>query len=247
MNVLLSCDANPYYYDFWPYVKEVWQERIGINPKLVFINDSKQTHKFVDSVMYVKKLDNYPIYLQAQLARIYYTQFFEEEICLLSDIDMFPVSKKFFDKQKIKENCDYNTFFHLNPEVREFGQLPLCYYCGYGKTYKKLLKDLSWEEFLKKIISLNFDVTKSNFTLPNHLKNNNLWFSDEIYMFTEIKKNNLKIKKNNETAMGRRVDREEIKKINYLNFFNDKIVDIHMPRPPHNYKDCIDKIFYGLV
>jgi len=160
---------------------------------------------------------------------------------------MFPVSTNFFNKEKIESHCKLDTFFHLNPEIREFGQLPLCYYCGFGKTYKKLIGNLSWNEFIEKIISLNFNVNRSSFVLPTHLEGNNLWFSDEMFMHTEIEKNGLKIIKNNETTIGRRLDREGIKRINYLDLFNDRIVDIHMPRPPNDYKDYIDKIFYGLV
>ena len=128
MNVMLSCDDNPYYSDFWPFVRDLWQKRIGIEPKLIFVNEAKETETFEDGILYIKKLNDYPVYLQAQLARIYFTQMFEDEICLLSDIDMFPASTVFFDKAKIEAACDENTFFHLNPERREFGQLPICYY-----------------------------------------------------------------------------------------------------------------------
>ena len=96
MNVMLSCDDNPYYFDFWPMVRDLWKQRMDIEPKLVFINEKKETEEFEDGILYVKQLEGYPVYLQAQLARIYFTQMFEDEICLLSDIDMFPASTTFF-------------------------------------------------------------------------------------------------------------------------------------------------------
>ena len=105
MKVLLSCDENPYYYDFWPFARDIWKKRIGVEPQLVLISDTKSTDNFdSDGVLYVQKIEDVPIHLQAQLARIYYTKYFPNEVCLISDIDMFPVSSDFFNVQKIESN-----------------------------------------------------------------------------------------------------------------------------------------------
>tara|TARA_B100001250_G_C19797148_1_gene789273 strand:- start:402 stop:1148 length:747 start_codon:yes stop_codon:yes gene_type:complete len=247
MNVMLSCDDNPYYSDFWPFVRDLWQKRIGIEPKLIFVNEAKETETFEDGILYIKKLDDYPVYLQAQLARIYFTQMFEDEICLLSDIDMFPVSTVFFDKAKIEAACDENTFFHLNPERREFGQLPICYYCGYGSLYKKLFDNTTWQGFLDKIINLDFDTDKFNFRLPQHLQGNNLWFSDEVFLFSQIGKHKINIKPNNEFISNRRLDREGILRADWLALMNNGFVDIHLPRPYKDYSEMIDKIYDTLM
>ena len=163
INALLSCDENPYYLDFWPLAKEIWKRRFDIDPKLVYINKEKETETFEDSVLYVKQLEDIPIHLQAQMARIYFTHLFPDDVCLVSDIDMFPVSKAFFNKEKILDICDKETFFHLNPEKREFGQLPICYYCGYGSLYEKLFDGTTWPQFLEMIINKDFNTDNLNF------------------------------------------------------------------------------------
>ena len=186
INVLLSCDENPYYLDFWPLAKDIWKRRFDIDPKLVYINKEKETETFEDSVLYIKQLEDVPIYLQAQMARIYFTHLFPDDVCLVSDIDMFPVSKAFFNKEKILDICDKETFFHLNPEKREFGQLPICYYCGYGSLYEKLFDATTWPQFLEMVINKDFNTDNFNFSLPMHLEGKKLWFSDEIFLFNQI-------------------------------------------------------------
>tara|TARA_R110000824_G_scaffold331078_1_gene517824 strand:+ start:6228 stop:6977 length:750 start_codon:yes stop_codon:yes gene_type:complete len=248
MKVLLSCDENPYYYDFWPYAKKVWEERIGISPRLILVNKKKETTEFDDDgVLHVRELDGYPVHLQAQLARIYHTKLFPDEICLVSDIDMFPASPTFFNPTKIEANCDKDSFFHLNPERREFGQFPLCYYCGYGSLYEQLFEGLSWERFVGNIIDMNFNTDKFRFSLPAHLQGKKLWFSDEIFMFSQIQKKEININLNNEMIGPRRLDREGIMTCNFLTLLDEKVVDIHLPRPLADYQDAIEKIYYTLT
>ena len=248
MKVLLSCDENPFYYDFWPYARDVWRKRLNIDPCLILISDTKQTNSFENDILYVKKIPDYPTHLQAQLARIYFTQKFSNEICMVSDIDMFPVSRSFFNKERIESYCTEDSFFHLNPERREFGQFPLCYYCGYGSLYEKLFLGLSWPEFLELIIKKDFNTDKFQFRLPPHLQDKKLWFSDEVFMFTRIQELNLKILLNNELIGGRRLDREGIINFDFFKLlWSDNVIDIHLPRPLNDFKPYIEKIYDTLT
>lgn len=249
VNVLLSCDKNPYYFDFWEKTRDIWEKRIGIHPKLVYINSDRETQEFdKDNILHVKQVDSYPVHLQAQLARLYFSQKFQDEICLVSDIDMFPVSREFFDINQIIANCDKQTFFHLNPERREFGQLPICYYCGYGSLYEKLFDGMTWSEFLNFIVQKDFNTDKFNFKLPPHLASKKLWFSDEIFMFTSIQDHGFKIRINNKTIMpGERLDREQIQTADLLSILNGRVIDIHLPRPYSDHKRDIDRIIDTLM
>ena len=160
---------------------------------------------------------------------------------------MFPISKSFFDPVKIGKACDPDTFFHLNPERREFGQFPLCYYCGYGSLYSKLIGNVSWEQFLENIVNMNFNTEEMGFNLPQHLQGKNLWFSDELFMFSSIQKTSTKVVINDELVGPRRIDREGIINIDYLKLFNQDIVDIHLPRPYKEFERFIDNILFTFV
>ena len=246
VNVLLSCDENPYYSDFWPLVRDIWKRRFDINPKLVYINDEKETKEFEEGVLYIKKLKNIPVHLQAQMARIYFAHLFPDDICTVSDIDMFPVSKSFFSKKNILDKCNKNSFYHLNPEKREFGQLPICYYCGYGSLYEKLLDGQSWPDFIKSIVDKDFNTDNFNFTLPRHLEGKKLWFSDEIFLYSQVVEKQIPIIRSDDLIGNRRLDRENILRADFFSVMS-RCVDVHLPRPYADYKASIDNIYYSLI
>ena len=246
VNVILSCDDNPYYSEFWNPAKDIWTKRFGISPKLIYINNYRQTEQFIDNILYVKKIKGIPVHLQAQLARIYFTQMFPKDINLLSDIDMFPISKKFFNAKKIIENCVEGTFYHLNPEKREFGQFPMCYYCGHGSTYETLIGDLTWEEFLHMVIKRDYNTDKLSFQMPGHLKNKKLWFSDEVYLYSQILEKGIVIRQSPDPVGPRRLDREALTHELALQNIN-QFVDAHLPRPYKDYKTYIDNLYFTLM
>lgn len=232
IKVLVSSDENPFYYDFWNDVSYVWKNIFQIEPVLIYVSnrDNKSLSQEFGEVVRVPEEDGIPKYLQGQLARIYYTKLFQEDICMLSDIDMIPVSKKYFDKNKIINNTKDNSFFHLSPVRREFGQYPMCYYTGYGKTFNKLFDDFTWKQFLENVVDYNFNANKLGYSLPTHLKNNHLWFSDELYLFTKTKEKKINLIFNDSIIEERyRISREQILQADLKN--NHTYIDCHMPRP----------------
>ena len=235
VNALVSCDDQSFYHLFLPHVKDVWEKRFGISAQLVLITQDACSPDFDQGVLKINPLPGYPLYLQAQLARIYYSKFFPEDINVLSDIDMFPVCVDFFKADWIREHCSPSSFLHLNPERREFNQFPLCYYCGYGSLYESLLEGLSWEGFLASIYSLNINTDNFNYQLPPHLSGKNLWFSDEMFLFSQVQKLNIDINGRHPLIGNKRIDREQILNLDYSNLQNGNIVDIHLPRPYHTY------------
>ena len=94
---------------------------------------------------------------------------------------------------------------------------------------------------------MNFNTRNMGFNLPAHLKGKNLWFSDELFMYSSIQDLNVEIALNNELVGPRRIDREQITRINYLKLSSQNIVDIHLPRPYKQYERFIDNILFTFV
>ena len=243
----MSCDDNPFYYQFWNDVSHIWKNVFNFDPILFYVSneDNKLLSQENGTIIRVPKIDNIPVYLQAQTARIYFTKMFKNDVCLLSDIDIIPISKTFFNIENILKNIKNEEFFHLNPTKREFGQFPMCYYVAEGNTYEKMFKNHTWEEFLNKIISYNFNVNRLGFTLPTHLAGKDLWFSDELFLYSEINNNKLKISLNNKIIMpNERLDREQLlsNDVEKLNNY----IDCHMPRPFSLYERQISYLIYKI-
>ena len=94
---------------------------------------------------------------------------------------------------------------------------------------------------------MDFNTDKFRFRLPPHLEGKKLWFSDEIFMFSQIQEKGIKISLNDELVGSRRLDRDGIKNFNFLKLLDDSIVDIHLPRPLEDYKEAVEKIYYTLT
>ena len=247
IKVIMSCDNNPFYYEFWNDVSKIWNTIFGFDPVLIFISNEKNKYlsEQYGQIIQVPEVKDIPKYLQAQTARIYHAKLFPNDVCLLSDIDIIPVDKSYFNTENILKFVKPNEFFHLNPVSREFGQFPMCYYVAHGNTYEKMFNNDTWEEFLNKIIKYDFNVDKLGFTLPKHLQGKNLWFSDELFLFSEITNNKLKINLNNKIIMPhQRLDREQL-----LSNDVDKInnyIDCHMPRPFSMFEKQINYLIYKI-
>jgi len=247
IKVLLSCDDNPFYYNFWNDVSYVWKQIFNFDPVLIYVSDVENNNlsSANGQIIRVNKIENIPTYLQAQLARVYYTSLYKNDVCMLSDIDMIPINKSFFNKEKILEHTKDNSMFHLNPTPREFGQYPMCYYCGTGQAFAFATSDKSWENFMKEVVSCNFSVNKLNYNLPSHLKGKDLWFSDELFLYTKLNQTKTNIKINNQIIKSfQRLDREQILSLDHKSINN--YIDCHMPRPFDLYEKQINYIIHGI-
>ena len=170
--VIMSCNDNPFYSDYWPVVSRVWKEKIGVEPVLVYFGDASKLSQEYGTVVEMEKIESVPIYTQAQWGRFWYTQFEPETMWLISDIDMLPMNRDYFVTsvvdmpREIEPYVHYNTNAEFNQEIEEWKLvgdcihggvcIPTCYSAGSGKLRKEMLdlvpsledsiNNLKWEE-----------------------------------------------------------------------------------------------------
>ena len=238
---IMSSDSNPLYLDFWPIVSKIWKEIFDITPVLYYIdhNQEKDIDETYGKVIKMTPVDNIPIYLQCLWVRYWSFTQYTDDVCIISDIDMLPLSKKFFI-EKVKD-IEENKYVHLNPCYETYGTLPSCYHVSKGSLFQKIL-DLpsSWEESIKNLHSLNLGRNPGG-----HLEGKTQWFADEKFSSDKI----FLYKKNNDDEViflprengqnGFRIDRinwryqPELVKEGYY-------FDSHSIRPYSTYKNHID-------
>ena len=144
----MSVDDNPLYSDFWEPVSKVWKLRFGITPHLIYFGEQDLSEEW-GTVTKVTPVKGIPIHFQTQWARFWFTSQEEDSVCIVSDIDMFPVSKHHFGDQL--SDIDSNKYVHLTGNHRP---LPVCYHVAKGSVFKKVLKlDDTFEESCKRIWS----------------------------------------------------------------------------------------------
>jgi len=171
-----SSDSNPFYLDFWPIVSKLWAEVFQIRPVLVYIDENHDIpiDTTYGNVVKMKPVEGIPVYLQCLWVRYWIPSQFPDKVCMISDIDMLPVSRRYFINQ-IRLVPD-DKYVHLNP-LRQY--MPSCYHVAKGSLFKKVLQlHDTWEESIKYLNEQNLGGNYFDGTNPI-LKDKTQWGADE--------------------------------------------------------------------
>lgn len=234
--VIVSTDNNPIYSEFWEPVKKLWFNLIGIKPLLVKISDNNDVYESDDCIIHnIKKIENIDTGLQSQIARMYVTKYYEDKVCLTSDIDMLPLSKKYFTNDITEFDSDSLIIFSSDA-YQGVERYPICYNAAKGKLFNEIMNfEDNFELYCQKLhkMGLGWDTDE-------------LYFGNKVNTFT----NQNKIIKLNRgwglTTANNRIDRSnwsyDVKMLQ-----NGEYIDSHSLRPYTKYKSEIDKIVNYLV
>lgn len=223
--VILSTDNHPNYIQFWPIVAKAWN-KLGIKPTLAFIGSiDVEIDKSIGDVFYFEPIKNIKTSFQAQTIRLLLPALFPDEVCLISDIDMFPLQKEYF-QDSIKNIEDDSFVVYRYDEA--FKRYPMCYVSAKGSVYKSIFKINKISDFQK--------------TIKKWKKLKLGWHTDETVLYRSLhawKDFDKKCILLNHNA-NNRIDRvcwgydvNDLKK--------NKYIDAHFPRPYLQYKELIDK------
>ena len=147
--VIMSCDDKRYYLDFWESVSKVWKNKFGIHPVLILFGDKKTLNVSEEfgTVIEFPTNPNILPHIQAQWARYWFPCTEPDTTWLISDIDMFPMSKNYFIDSL--NGVPNNSFINLNANGDYF---PACYNGGKGSTFKEVLElPDTWEQSIQQI------------------------------------------------------------------------------------------------
>lgn len=238
--VIHSSDSNPFYLDFWPLVSKVWKEHFKLNPILLYIDENHDIpiDETYGKVIKMKPISDVPLYLQCLWIRYWYPTQVPDQVCMISDIDMFPISKNYFIEQ-IKNIAD-DKYVHLNP-THNF--LPSCYHIAKGKLFKEVLKlEDEWMESVTALYNKNLG-SDCFAQAPNNpiLEGKQQWGADEEYatkcirsyadqtIFEFIERKHCRIDRSNWIYSISQIE-------------NDMYADSHSIRPYEKYKYQIDSL-----
>jgi hypothetical protein len=151
---LMSCDENPYYSDFMPVVTEAWN-RIGITPVYMVTQEGPVTDYNSG-----RPNGNQIVFRQQEIpginkpfhglnGRIWLWKLLPPECnCIISDIDMMPLSSDYFNGTAAKYDDDHIVSYCDDAKTR-FGQIAACYVLANAGLMQKLIAEDTFESFLK--------------------------------------------------------------------------------------------------
>ena len=125
--VLVACNENTKYLDFWPIVRESWWRIANLPCIMVYVGEELPEHLQNDpAVKHFKPIPGWPTATQAQCIRLLYPAlFYGDGAIMLSDMDMIPMQSKFFKEGFHSFN---NTqFVSLRGIDEQEQQIYMCY------------------------------------------------------------------------------------------------------------------------
>lgn len=228
--VILSTNNNPLYIEFWPVVAPLWKA-MGFKPTLALVaNSDCPIDTSIGDVIRFDPIPGIPESLQAQVIRLFLPILFPDEGCMISDIDMIPISPSYFREGSV--NCPDHAFLvyrNKAPGYAGGGKYPMCYLAGKGNVFRSIFGISTYEQ------------------IPGLIKTfaaaGQGWYTDELMIYAYAKqweKKGGKIVLLNHDV-GPRLDRIRWD-LDFKTLDVTKYIDCHCPRPYSQNKETIDPI-----
>ena len=222
--VVISADDS-HYLDLYEPVAATWK-KLGFKTIMLHITDENSlTETEYGIYRRIKKHYSYPTSWQAQLVRLYAYEMFPEYNLLLSDIDMAPLSKGYFNKNASLISNSQILSYSGQP-YSDVPYYPMCYILGAGNVMKDVLElPETFEEFLSQV--------EQSHTVK--------WNSDEHYLYDRLKSYSDLV-----TLPVRKYKLDRIDRGNWVydpkKVAEEKYIDTHVLRPYKQYKTDIDSL-----
>ena len=232
--VILS-STNDEFLNFYPLVSQAWRN-LDIEPILFLINgEEKEDPSIINIDFSSENIDNIFI---SQNIRLLAPCLYPDDVLILSDIDMMPLSKEYF-QGSIREYAD-NQFINMRKNVVKGNMYPICYSVAHGETWREIFKVDNMNS-IKTLISEWYH--------NDYIKFGESWYFDQIKLFQSVTTFALDqqdrfVELDDSITKFCRLNRTNLK-WRFSKFYNESIeyTDFHMPRPYKKYEKIINKVY----
>ena len=137
--VLVACNENTHYLQFWPIVKRSWWDLVGVPCVMVYVGETLPDDLKDDkAVLHFKPIPSWPTATQAQCIRLLYPALLKcDGAVMISDMDMIPMQSEFFLEEGFNTFLD-NQFVSLRGIGEELKEIFMCYVGGKPQTWSEL-------------------------------------------------------------------------------------------------------------
>ena len=168
--VILATNTNKTYIDFWPLVAQAWKEIVGVTPTLALIAPADTIiDETCGDVLRFEPIPGIPTSLHAQVIRLLLPTYFDDDVCIISDIDMLPLNKNYFVDSIAHVPDNHFIVYRNKAYAPALQRYPMCYNAAKGSTFKEI-----------------FHITNPDIDIPIIIKNwhrlNLGWNTDEIML-----------------------------------------------------------------
>ena len=186
--IFASNDSS--YLDFWKVNSEICSKVLKITPVLLHITN-EDSDFYWDDYGLVKKIKNKleNTILESQVVRLYSGTYFENEIIIISDIDMLLFDKKFLENSL--KNSQFYDVTILGSDAYDKNR-PECEQFLHGGVERFAMSYLIMKgEVLNKIMNITKNENFLDFFIKNNFNYN--WDSDEVIFTKNLLRSDFKI------------------------------------------------------
>jgi hypothetical protein len=238
---LIASDLNETYYGLFPFVKDAWNNIIGIPVKLILIADFIPTslQNYSDDIILFKPIQNIHTAFIAQNIRLLFPSLIKDKNIIISDMDIIPLKKTYFIDSII--NIHDNFIIYRDAYIKQ-NMYAMCYCAGHTNDWYKLFNINNEHD----IINTLKEWYNNSF---NGQKNCDGWFTDQLKLFKHINNTNINFTVLKDCDIGyKRLDKRDKDYIVkntaeiYTNIKNGLYSDFHVIRPYYKYISLIKQI-----
>jgi hypothetical protein len=150
--VILACNENEEYLAFWPIVKPVWTERIGVPVVLYYVGESLPEHLKDDpDVRLWPPIPGWPTATQAQCIRLLVSAIQDcSGAVLVGDIDCMPLHPEFF--HDTMNDAREDQFVSYKAPIETLKEICMCYVAAAPRTWGDLFEIRSEADIRKQMM-----------------------------------------------------------------------------------------------
>jgi hypothetical protein len=147
--VLVACNENTHYLNFWPAVRKAWWDIVKVPCLMVYVGHELPPHlEGQPAVIHFKPIEGWPTATQAQVIRLLYPALLKSNgAVLLSDMDMIPLQSEWFHKGF--EPFAENQFVSLRGIDEAEKQVYMCYVGARPETWSQMFGIQTVEDIRK--------------------------------------------------------------------------------------------------
>ena len=178
--VLVACNENPKYLNFWPIVKEAWNTIVNVPVKMIYVGHTFPEDLQKDSdVIFFQAIDSWPTATQAQCIRNLYGALLPYTgAVMLSDMDMIPMQSDFFHKGLAAAP---DTFCSLRGIDEHYRIIYMCYAAASPAVWRDLFQIHSLEDIRRTLT----EWSKQHFSDGKHAGEG--WGTDQEKLYAAVK------------------------------------------------------------
>jgi len=179
--VLVACNDNTRYLDFWPIVKEAWWRIAKLPCILVYVGTNiPESLQNDPAVRFFKAIPDWPTATQAQCIRLLYPALLKtNDAVMISDMDILPLQSDCFIDGFEQFNID--QFVSLRGIDEQAKQIYMCYVGATPKTWSDLFNVQTEEDLRNKLVELSSLYPSDG----NH--GGKGWCTDQLELYKRVK------------------------------------------------------------